>query len=444
MSDTHDLPPSSRKKRRPGTRVFWVLVLLAAVGIAAVWMLMPTEFRATAYVQVGSPVPTPPLTLEPPAVPREVMDRHIANQIVRISSESVLQEALSNKPVMETRWYQEAHGNVGPLLDELKNILRARRTPDTDLIEVSVRARNNHDAAVLANTIIQKYVVGAEIWAKLENRREYDRYREQVNAKMNQLLSRRKEMADFVESFRTPGVTSGLIVAGDTFRLLNEEVTRLEMTKLAARARYEGLRGMTTRPAEPEIRTQIEQDPRIAWLRDRILAAQIDMECKAAQAGANDAQVVALRLELQVLEAKMAEARVSAEHDVMQGQLETAELAFMDAIQVELSVRERLVSAEAALQDVDRKMAEFNSIREDVATQEQEYRELNAFTNKLGLMVMGASSSNIVRTALAVPPRQPDYERKVVASAGLGGIPLLFGLAILLYRMVANLCRPRS
>jgi uncharacterized protein involved in exopolysaccharide biosynthesis len=431
MSGADDLLVAGRRRMRFGTRVFWVLVGLAVVGVAAAWVWMPKEYRAKTIIQVESTSPRLPMTLDEPQVPIEHQDRMVGDQMVRMTSDTILSETLKSAEVMGTIWYQSGGANKEVLMEECRDMVRVRQVPGTNTIELSVRAAVAEDAAKIANAIVQRYLVDVETGSKVPMRREYEFYRDQTNTKLQQLRNRRNDMAKFRESFRSPGVTSGVNVVGDQYRLLNEEVTRLEIAKLKAKTRYESLKAATTRPVDSEGREHPMSLPQLEWLRRNIIERQLELECRLARTGITALEAESSRSELAFLQAKLD-----------QRELDAAEREYMDATQSELQTRERLTAVEAMQADIDRRLAEMESIRQDVQMLEKEYGELNAFTNKLGMLSSGGDAVQIRQIGMAMPPRQPDYERKLIASAAIGAIPLLYGVLLILYRIVAWLTRP--
>ncbi len=411
----------------------WDKDYLARAGITS-------SYRATAYVEIESPIPKTPLSMDTPLVQVDLLDRYVANQIVRVKSESVLSGALSHKDVMETDWYLKAksEGRVEGLVDELRDDLEVKQIPSTGIMTVSFSTANKLDAPKIVNTVVTKYLAATQEGSITDARKEYDKYREQTNAKKNLLLSRRKEKADFVESFRTPGVTEGLNVEGEAFRALSEAVTKLEAEKLQFKAAYDNLRGLASDQiaVSPQMQQMIQQDPQVYATTNQLAGLHQNRQIYLRRLGPGHREIQQIDAAIEGAQATLAELQLTKEKEYYDYQLKSAEQAYQNATQAELQLRERLVEQEAKQQDIDRKMAEYRSIEEDVHIQEEEYAQLNQFTNQLGLMIAGEGSSRF-RSSQAVPPRKKHAPRPeiIVPAGSFLGLMFGVGLALLLELM---------
>jgi capsular exopolysaccharide synthesis family protein len=394
--------------------------------------VLAPSYRAVSIVQVESPNPKTPLQLQEPLVQVDLMDRYVADQIVRVTSDTVLQEALKSADVMGTGWYQDAGGNKDELLDELKDKLEVKQVPNTNFMAVSLSTKRAEDAPKIINSVIQKYLADIEATGKTTVRREYEYYREQTNTKLGQLRNRREEKSNYVKSFRTPGVTEGLNVVGETFRSLADAVTNLEAQKLQFKAQYENLKGLTPDQiaVSPQMQQLIQQDPQVYALTNQLINLQQTKEVTLRRVGPSHREVQQIEASIQGIESQLSGVQLAKEKEVLDYQLKSAEQAYLNATQAELQLRDRLTSQEAMQADIDHKMAEFRSIEEDVLMLEQEYSQLNQFTNQLGLMTAGEGVSRVRQIGQAMPPRKkhfPRWEINVPAGAFLG---LMFGVGL--------------
>lgn len=421
-------------------RIFLILfiwfVITGAAGALTYWLdKNHSLYRAISIVLVESPNPKTPLRLEEPLIQVELMDRYVADQIVRVTSDTVLNEALKSSDITGTGWYQ-AVTNKDELLDELKDDLKVRQVPNTNFMQVSFTCQSPEDAPKIVNAVIQKYLADVEATSKSAVKREFEYYREQTTAKLTQLRERRNDKARFVESFRTPGVTEGLNVVGETFRALSEAVTRLEAEKLQFKAAYENLRGITPDQiaVSPQMQQLIQQDPQIYAQTERLVQLSQSRDYALQRLGPNHREIQQIDAQIAATENRLAEIQITKEKQILDYQLRAAEQAYMNATQAELQLRDRLQAQEAMQQDIDRKMAEFRSIEEDVLMLEAEYNQLNQFTNQLGLMSAGEGVSRIRQIGQATKPRKkhfPRWEINLPAGSFLG-LMMGVGLAMLL------------
>ncbi|MBI4578191.1 MAG: polysaccharide biosynthesis tyrosine autokinase [Planctomycetes bacterium] len=414
----------------------WFGVTVIAVGLTWWFDRNWSWYRATSIVLVESPNPKVPMSFNEPMIQVELMDRWVADQIVRVTSDNVLQEALKSLDIMQTDWYQAGKDDVGELLDDMKDTLKVVQVPNTNFMAVSFSTKSPEDAPRVVNGVIQKYLVDLEATGKSALRRDWEYYRTQTATKLSQLRSRREDKAKFVESFRTPGVTEGLNVVGETFRTLSEAVTKLEAEKLQFKAAYENLKGLTPDQiaVSPQMQQLIQQDPQVYSLTNQLVGLQQARDVLMQRVAPNHREVRQLEASIASTQAKLAELQLAKEKEVLDYQLKSAEQAYLNATQAEFQLRERLESQEAMQADIDRKMAEYRSIEEDVAMLEEEYSQLNQFTGQLGLMQAGESVSRVHQIGTAQKPRKKSFPRwEVNLPAGsVFGLICGVGLALLL------------
>jgi capsular exopolysaccharide synthesis family protein len=426
-------------------RIFLILFIwfgITALTVAATYWADKNYslYRAQSIVLVEPPSKGP-MEFEEQMLQVDLMDRLVQDQIVRVTSETVLTEALKSMEVIQTRWYQDgklkAGNDVGPLLDELKDELSVQQVPRTNYMVVSFKTRAREDAPKIVNAVIDKYRTDLEATAKSTVQREWESYRNKTAEKYNYLRGRRDEKKNFVAmQFSTPGVTSGMNVAGETFRSLNDAVTQLEAEKLAFKAQYENLRGVTSDQIalSPQLRQLIQQDPQVFQLSSQLVNLQQEREIRLRRVGQQHREVKQIDDAVQAIESALAELQLAKENEILEYQVKSAEQAYLNATQAELQLRERLSSQQAVQHDIDQKLAEYQNMEEEVKMLEEEYSQLQMFTNQLALMQAAENPGRVRQIGTAQIPRQkyfPRWEINLPAGSMLG-LMLGVGLAMLL------------
>lgn len=443
MSSADELASVMPRRFRLGTKVFWVLVVLAALGIAAVFIFMPAQYRATSYLSVEPP--RPPMTIDPPIVPIEHMARMVANQMVQLTSDAVLRQTLTSREVRETEWFSRGMGSPGhdvtDLLEDLKARLKVKQVPESNYIEVSFSGSSPTDAAAIVNTLVSKYAAQAEALAKTELQRALESYCKQAAEQERKLRAMRESLKEFAATrFRTPGAVSGLNTDADYYRMLREEAIRLEMAKLQAKTRHDNLKAGATQPAAawPEVQAAIDADPQVQWLRREKLSRQVELAAMLPETAENGADVSRLRKQLAVLEDKLTESAALREKAEADRLTKAAEAEYVSVVQMELHIRDQLASAEAVLMDTDQKLAEYESVKREIDAMQRQYDQLQAFTNKLRMWASSDPDTGILQVP-ATRPSERDYGQAAGASIAIAGVPVLFGIALTLVRMIRRL-----
>lgn len=422
-------------------RIFLILFIwlfMTVLAAVATWYLGNNYplYRATSIILVESPNPRTPLRLEQPLVAVELMDRVVQDQIVRVKSDVVLQEALKSLDIMQTDWYKSTN-DVGELLDDLKDKLGVSQVPDTSFVAVSFTCHSASDAPKVVNTVISKYLFDIDSTSKSSLQKELQNYRTQTAQKLGELRNRRKEKTQFVSTqFRMPGVTENVNVVGDTYRTLAEAVTRLEAEKLQFKAAYENLKGLTADQIAlpPQMQSLIQQDPQIYALTGQLMGLNQERQTKLQRLGPSHREVRQIEATIASIQSSLSEMQLRKEKEVLDYQLKAAEQAYMNAMQAESQLEERLVEQEALQSDVDSKMAEYRSIEEDVKMLEEEYNQWSQFTGQLGLMQAEENVGRVRQLGMAQKPRERYFPRWIInmPAGSMFGLMLGIGLAMLL------------
>lgn len=149
-------------------RYKWTMVLVAlfaaGAGLAGVWTLVMPKYRASAMIEVH---PTKQIvafnTEDNGVVP--FYQQYLFTQIRKLQSPKVIQRVLAHEEVRQSAWlYGEPTTFLDRVLEpsspegKLSDALEVGVEPGSSLIEVAVNARNPHDAAAVANAIVDEYL----------------------------------------------------------------------------------------------------------------------------------------------------------------------------------------------------------------------------------------------------------------------------------------------
>ncbi len=423
---------------RAGTWILLLLVLLALLVVGWVWTLTPALYKAQAAVFVESPFPKRPMELDGPLIPIELTNRFVADQAVLLKDEIVLREVLQDAAVRATDWFQ-SQPDAYEALEELKDDLSAKPVPETSYLMVSFATRVPKDAATIVNTVIDKYLAKVENLSRTRYGTELENYEKTQNQLAERLQRIRREKEDFIASeLGVPGITEGPNVVGDTWRALAAAVTRLEAEKLQYKAAYENLLGKdeSSTAISPDVQVHIEQDPRIARLRDSKLSLELELEVALPETPDNRETLEAIRKELKVVDRKLDELLAQREKDVRAHRLQSAQMLYLNAVQAELAVRERMLETEAKQRDLDRALAQYRSLEDDQILLEDQLARIRDFVSELRMVIRSREMLPVRRVGQAFEPEKPDTSLRILVTAIAPAAPIAFGILLLLVRAV--------
>ena len=436
---------------RPSVRLLWLLIVLALIAVATTWILLPPRFTAKAVVYAESPAPKVPLEIRQPLVPLEIMSRFVADQVVLLKDESLLSEIVQDEAIRETEWFRSQPGDshqekAKEALEKLKDDLVVEQIPDKNFLSVSFSTRNSKDAPVIVNTAVDRYLakVKGESYSKLgAELKEATATQTHLNKDLQLIQTAKQEY--ITKKLGAPGVTQGLSVVGEALCTFSAEAARLEAEKLTCQAVYENLSavGAASIPIAPTTRIAIEQDPRMVQLRSRRLELELEMaasqpENAASQPenAANNRELDRLKRQLQVMDDKLTSLAAQLESEARDYQVNSAETAYLNAMQAELKVRDRLMVLEEQQRDIDRGMAEYRQLEEKQMLLEDRLARINDYISQLQMIRGAQGTVQIRQIGFARPPESLDYERQVQFTLTALAIPVAYGILLILIRLV--------
>lgn len=93
---------------------------------------------------------------------QEEMEQYMATQAFVMQSEKILKRLVEDVDVQQTHWANKYHTSggfdVAEAYDDVKDILSARRIPNTKIMTLSVRTRRPNDAMIIASTASTIYL----------------------------------------------------------------------------------------------------------------------------------------------------------------------------------------------------------------------------------------------------------------------------------------------
>lgn len=438
MSTSGDSIEVTWSQPRPAIRVLVILVGLGVLVAGAVWVACPPAYRAEAKLQMISPSPRIPMQLVQPSVSQETMDRWIRDQAVFVRNESVLREALADPAIMATSWYRGQKDKIESL-EKLKDDLIAAPIPDSTYLSVSFFSRDPKDAAVIVNTVVDKYMARVQSAPQLEYGEEMRRYTEQEKRLGDALKDMRHAKERFLqERLGTPGLTQGVNIVGEQLAALAAAITQLNQEKLRAKAVYENLRqaDASRLAISPDMLRAIGQDPEVAGLRDLKLSLEIELESAAEMQPASRPAGDRLHNKMKVVERKLDELMARKEKELREYQVTAAHTAMLNAMHEELALREQQVEVEGKLRDLDQGMLEYQGIDEQQELLERQLAQIREHINRLKLLLQDRTPGQVRRVGVAMPPEALDTRFQASVSLIAIGIPIVYGVLLLLVRLV--------
>jgi capsular exopolysaccharide synthesis family protein len=276
--------------------VAWYLLLLYA-----------PKYRAETYIQVLSPVEKDPTIFVSPLVQKDIQYGYRMSMAALLTQQSTLQRLIDLDTIQQTKWFRsfgdiasEKHKCIMRAFEDLKKNLTAYPQRDGDFLIVSMTCGDAQEAADIVNEMVKLFVGWRGTASQSNISARLSKYDQQ---KVN--LQRDLDAAEkSLDEVRTSWGITDLEVSGErrfqhtiTVRLnaleleLNDR--RLEISQIESIIKeYEKL---ATGPVTEQISRQVEADPVVILLRQRLALQESALAGVLAKFGENHRVVLQVR-----------------------------------------------------------------------------------------------------------------------------------------------------
>ena len=209
----------------------WIFIVGLTIGATVLLIRTRPLFKAGSAIFVESPNPKTPMELERPMFQVELMDRWVADQVVRIKDPGFLMEVVESTAIQELPWFLNQPGDdklarIDAAHTELVEDLSVKQISDTSYLMVSFRTANPQDAPLIVDMVIDKYLEKVRVESRKQYLNELTEYEEAETNLVSDLDRIRAEKQTMITSeLGVPGVTEGLNIVGDTWRAYAERLS---------------------------------------------------------------------------------------------------------------------------------------------------------------------------------------------------------------------------
>ncbi|MGQ9648683.1 MAG: polysaccharide biosynthesis tyrosine autokinase [Phycisphaerae bacterium] len=415
----------------------WILIFGLTVVGTYLWVRYWPGYTAMGQVVVESPLPKAPMEFTNPIVQVDLLDRAVADQMVRLKSEGLLRDLITNDArVRETQWFKSGR-DANERVQALQGSLSVKQIPQTNYILVSLSTRNPEDAPVIINQLIDKYIFETTTGSQRSYREELDTYTREEETIRARLQNLRNQQADFLKMELTePGAIKGINIVGETWRVLAQEAARIGTEKLQYQAQYENLvnRDPSQGVITPQMRMMIEQDPEVVQLQNaRVMQEQLLLARQQQGLGENHREIRELRSQLQSIDNQLADARARKEQAVLEAEIAQAQTLYFNAMHAEQQLLEQIEQERSKQRDLDRQIVEYENREKEYELLQQHLERVSDYIAQLNMLIRTTSAIRLsgVRALVPLERSSPRWEYNLPAGFMLG-LLLGVGLAVLL------------
>ncbi|MFP3936694.1 MAG: polysaccharide biosynthesis tyrosine autokinase [Phycisphaerae bacterium] len=417
----------------------WLLILLSllicsglAAGGTATWLAFAPMYTATAYIEVLPPKGSE-LTDNQRLYNEQIMDRLVQDAAAIVKTEPVLEDALDDPEVSQTRWYRQR--SPGDVLEDLSKEIGVGAVPNTNYIRVSMRGFNKADLPGIVNAVSEAFerdtleqVAGTrqkQIERMGQERENLDSQLENVNSRIENTISnaqvsnigdRRNTLAVRMETYISQMIQleTELAQAEDSLEAIREQVQRDELA------------------SNPQVAYAIRNDPSVRAMRNARVNMSTELQNMLRTYGPDHPRVAEMRSALEGMEEQIQqlENEIAREEGEALVNMTMSEVSQLRA-QL-LKVQSNYNEAERNMRDVQTRLTELEELRNRRDNIEHNIERLDQALVELRLLASGDYRVRVRRRA--TEPRRPSMPQwHIMMPVGvLLGLIIGFGGAFLL------------
>jgi uncharacterized protein involved in exopolysaccharide biosynthesis len=263
-----------------------VLVLLASCGKRGVLGVSASEYTAQALIRVLPYANKDPMSIEIPAIDKDIQYSFRQSMAILIKQQNTLQELIDRDKVRQTKWFRrfakfDQQGNIINVdhcilkaFQDLKKNFIAKAHRDSEFVELSMAWSDAREAADIVNEMATLFISSqgrteqAEIAAKL---RELE---ERRNSVQMELSAAERTLAEVCTRFGLTDLEEHSYPHSITARLMRLEHERdnYVLESKAVEAHIEVLKKKQEREANGQVKQELQEE--IHNVRDELVVLQ--------------------------------------------------------------------------------------------------------------------------------------------------------------------------
>jgi len=414
----------------------WLIILAFAICLAVaatitvLWNAYAPWYTARAFLEI---VPSRNTYLSPSSEPNnDLVRRLVQSHVQMVKSDSVLNQALQDVDLKQTRWWQKNQGN---LMSSLEKDIGASGIPNTNLMAVSMVGTDKKDIPEVVNAVAKAFVAES----RKNTQSEYMADTKPLSDELNRLQLKLADIRNSMKLVRPediPNVDSVRNVLSVKVQALAKQLMDLEFAEAAARSAYEVAQQQQAQGTLAEsaaVQQGLDADPILQSLRSHEVNLVSERQSALQKLGPEhrklkdlESRIATVRNDIAKREETLLQGLLGAVMSQHEGMLNNI-IAQLQEVQAKYS------EANTRLREVQTNLAEM----EQLASQEKIVIErIKRIENRLMELTMLTSDERgmVHIRQLAVEPRQPSMPKWTITMpvGAFLGLILGFGLAFLL------------
>lgn len=395
--------------------------LMIAGGLWYFLLKYYPKYTATTYISVLSPTRTDPTQLTQQAPSKDILYQTRLSKALLITQQSSFDQLLKLDAIRATQWFQSFNGSITDMMDDLKKNLGAAAQRDSDYVAISMTCGSPKEAALIVNNMVDWFVNTQRTSASADILAQLGDLRSQKTAIETDLKSNQAALDELRAAAAREGITQLASTGTDSDRStitvrLND--LTLQKTKLLAdiqeiQANIGTLEQLATGPISVQVEHQIETDPIMLNLGERLSVLEAEMARLLAKFGENHKSVRQLQDQLK---------QTREERNIRQMQIgeQTRQANWKNSQDQLVFLKSRLdeteknrAEAEAKQKDLDYQRSKFEALTTLRDERQKRLDEINVQIEKVNMMRTERDVAKVIKMGDAPEPLQissPDWK----------------------------------
>lgn len=292
-----------------------VFLSIAVPAVTVIWAVTVPKYAARGEVRVRPIIPHLVFKTEDSG-PIQFYHPYLNTQVAVIRSPAVLDRVLDDDEVRKTAWYAERRrsrliGRKLSRMDRLKDDLVVKPRAKTEIIDVTMTARNPKDAKVIANVVLREYLAYVEGRSDDQKTKIYQQLLDRRDMLRNEIGGLEKVTANLRRDLGT-GMPEEL-VSRRRLRLDDMESQLADLGRQIAMASWEQdqlKKLMDAKPGQasgsvPSTASRYREDAEWRKLYMDVAAVKQMLTLESGQLGPNHPRMITLRRQLKLAEQQL-------------------------------------------------------------------------------------------------------------------------------------------
>ena len=374
--------------RRHILLMIFLTILGLVVGGASWYFLRKYAPRYTArtFIKVLTPTEKDPMTIGGGAMNKNIRYGYRLSLAALIKQQNTLQNLLERDKIQETKWFKRfgeiKAKRIARALRDLNSHFGAHAQKDAEFITLSMTCGDKGEAALVVNTMVDLFLASQGSTKREEIAEKLARLEEQRIRVQRDLDSTEKALDEVRRRWGFSDLGDREFQHTVTTKLndLELEQNELIMTMKQLQANIENLARQATGPINEQTERQVERDPTVNMLTQRIVAQEIQLMGILTKFGENHRIVREIREQMATIEEEKRLRKAEIAEQTRQSNLQDARDQLI-VLQSRFEELERIRQETAAKQkDLDSARQQFD---QRVAIKDERQRTLNQVKNQI-------------------------------------------------------------